>query len=148
MTAYLSVQIIANKNRHADTDAEEIASRINIGAISRVMKDENDIGIRMSKQNWIRAGRAAETFPGNFVVIKVSDMTYEQALKLLESYPPFDPDNQEEQRVYERRWVFNPSNITPERQLEVVENGELTTTIAALENVLIDVVGEFVVGDL
>ncbi len=148
MTAYFSVQLIANKNRHADTDAEEIASRINIGAVSRVMKDKNDISPRMSKQKWIKAGRSPDTFPGGFVVITVTDWTYEQALKLMESYPPFDPENPEAPIIYARRWLVNPDNMASARKIEVVENGELTTTVSALDNVLIDVVGEYVVGDL
>jgi len=146
--ALILVQLAQNKNQHAATLAEETATRINRGDVVRVLKNRDDVGIRQSKQKWIKAGRTAADFSLAFVIVEITDMTDAQAEKLVAPFPEITEENPDDEIVYNRRWGFEASAISPARQAELITNGEIVTNRAALTNVLVDDLGVLTVADL
>jgi len=146
--ALLIVQVEANKNQHAATAAEELANRIDRGNPLRVAAGWEDIGIRFAKRKWIAAGKAAADFPFSYVVVDITDMTDAEAQRLCEPYPLPTAEVPDPDIVYARRWVFSADQIAPERQAELITNGELVTTRALLNTAMIDQAGLMQVSDI
>ncbi len=142
--ALILVQLASNTNRHAETDEAELATRINRGDVVRVLKDRSDVGIRQSKQAWIASGRTAESYPMSFVVVEITDMTDEEAADLVKPFPdPESPDCPVDADgvpiiQFVRRWCFEAAGIEADRQAELLENGELISTRALVNNAIID----------
>jgi hypothetical protein len=93
-------------------------------------------GVRESKQAWIAAGNSPESFPGDFIIVKIPDLPLSKAVALLKSertQTEDEPGSGKYPVTKSRIWRLCVSEIPVGVRQALRDDGEYTATVAQIK---------------
>ena len=131
--------VFARNNTHADPEKER-ASCYKRGHIVTVREDGFAWGIRETKAAWIAAGNTAESYPNDFVLVKIPGVAVQTVQDIVwpqtdddAGVPVVDEDGRP--KVFRRRaWRILVDTIPDNIKNTLLTAGEVTVTKAQIRN--------------